>query len=261
MLATDTSKHWNVGYVSGAFDMFHIGHLNLIRQSKERCDRLIVGVLTDELIMKRKNKWPTIALKERMEIVGALQYVDQVDVTTEPLIYKFNALEKYGFDVMFSGDDHVADGWGHDESELKEVGVDLVFFPYTQNISTSRLQALTLPPKAEHADKPARIDDGIHYLFPFDKVNKKERIIIYGIGQVGVQYARQLNHLQFCEIVAFADTYAKTGSFFEGKRCLTPEEICSFDMEYDRIVIASTTYHSQILMRLRSLGIQPGRII
>ncbi|MDF9843774.1 MULTISPECIES: adenylyltransferase/cytidyltransferase family protein [unclassified Paenibacillus] len=261
MLATDTNKHWNIGYISGAFDMFHMGHLHLIRRSKERCNKLIVGVLTDELISKRKNKWPTIPLKERLEIVGALKYVDEVDVTTEPLIYKFTALEKYGFDAMFSGDDHLADGWGHDEEELKAVGVDLVFFPYTQEVSTSRLQEITLPPRAEHADKARRMDAGIQYLFPFDKVDKNERIIIYGIGKVGEQYFRQLSALDFCEVAAFADTYAQPGDIFEGKRCLTPEEVRFFAKDYDRIVIASTVYHSQILSRLRSLGIEPGRII
>lgn len=261
MLATDTNKHWNIGYVSGSFDMFHMGHLNLIRRSKERCNKLIVGVLTDELVLKRKNKWPTIPLKERLEIVGAIKYVDEVDITTEPLIYKFNALEKYGFDAMFSGDDHIADGWGHDEEELKAVGVDLVFFPYTKEVSTSRLQEITLPPRAEHADKARKLDVGVQYLFPFDKVNKKERIVIYGIGKVGEQYALQLSTLDFCEVVAFADTYAKSGDLFEGKRCLTPEEVRFFEKDYDRIVIASTTYHSHILSRLRSLGIEPGRII
>lgn len=261
MLSTDTSKKWNIGYISGVFDMFHMGHLNLIRRSKERCDKLIVGILTDELVAKHKNKWPTIHLNERLEIVRALKYVDEVDVTTEPLINKLQALEKYRFDAMFSGDDHIADGWAHEEDALKALGVDLVFFPYTKEVSTSHLQEVTLPPKAEHADKARRIDAGVHYLFPFDKVNIKERIIIYGIGKVGEQYARQLFTLEFCEVVAFADTYAKPGDLFKGKRCLTPEEVRLYEKDYDRIVIASTAYHSQIVSRLRSLGIEPGRII
>ncbi|MCW3795111.1 adenylyltransferase/cytidyltransferase family protein [Paenibacillus sp. LS1] len=261
MLASETNKHWDVGYVSGSFDMFHIGHLNLIRQTKKRCNKLIVGVLTDELISNRKNKWPTIPLHDRLEIIAALKYVDKVDITTESLTHKRNALKKYGFDAMFSGDDHIDDGWADDEDELKELGVDLVFFPYTKEVSSSRLQEITLPPKAEHAGKAKRIDDGVQFLFPFDKVNKNERIIIYGTGKVGEQYYRQLSELEFCEIVAFADTYAKPGARFEGKRCLTAEEVRSVEQHYDRIVIASTTYHSQIISRLRSLGIKPGRIV
>ncbi|MHA7967362.1 adenylyltransferase/cytidyltransferase family protein [Paenibacillus sp. CAU 1782] len=261
MLSTDTNKRWRTGYISGVFDMFHIGHLNLIRRSKDRCDRLIVGVLTDELVAKHKNKWPTIPLNARLQIVEALKYVDEVDVTTEPLINKLAALEKYRFDAMFSGDDHVADGWAHEENKLKALGVDLVFFPYTKEISTSSLQEITLPPKALEADIAKKIDAGFQYLFPFDKVNKKERIIIYGIGKVGEQYFRQLSALNFCEIVAFADTYAKSGDLFNGKRCFTPEEIRLVENEYDRIIIASTVYHSQIISLLRSLGIGPGRII
>ncbi|MFD2331500.1 adenylyltransferase/cytidyltransferase family protein [Cohnella sp. GCM10020058] len=261
MLSTDTDKNWPIGYVSGSFDMFHMGHLNLIRRSKERCKKLIVGVLTDELIFKYKNKWPTIPLNERVAIIEAIKYVDEIDVTTEPLINKLNAFEKYRFDAMFSGDDHIADGWAHEQNALKELGVDLIFFPYTKEVSTSRLQEATLPPRAEHADRARRIDDAVHYLFPFDKVNKKERIIIYGTGKVGEQYARQLSALDYCEVVAFADTYAKPGDLFEGKRCLAPEEVHFFEKDYDRIVIASTTFHSQILSRLRSLGIEPGRII
>lgn len=261
MLATDTNKKWNIGYISGVFDMFHTGHLNLIRRSKKRCDKLIVGVLTDELVLKHKNKWPTISLNERLAIVEAIKYVDEVDVTTEPLINKLNALEKYKFDAMFSGDDHASDGWAHEEDALKTLGVDLVFFPYTKEVSTSRLQEITWPPRAEHADRARRIDAGIDYLFPFDKVNKKERIIIYGIGTVGEQYARQLSSLDFCEVVAFSDTYAKPGDLFKGKRCLTPEEVRMYDKGYDRIVIASTKYHSHIVSRLQSLGIEPERII
>ncbi|MCR2806718.1 adenylyltransferase/cytidyltransferase family protein [Paenibacillus soyae] len=261
MLSTETDKKWSVGYISGVFDMFHIGHLHLIRRSKERCDKLIVGVLTDELVFMLKSKWPTISLNERIEIVKAIKYVDEVDVTTEPLLNKLNALEKYKFNAMFSGDDHVADGWAHEEDALKALGVDLVFFPYTKEISTSTLQAITLPSRADHADKARRLDAGVEYVFPFDKVNKNERIIIYGIGKVGEQYVRQLAALHFCDVIAFADTYAKPGDLFEGKRCLTPEEILLNDKDYDRIVVASTTYHSQILSRLRSLGIEPGRII
>ncbi|SCY98137.1 cytidyltransferase-like domain-containing protein [Paenibacillus polysaccharolyticus] len=261
MLASETNKHWDVGYISGSFDMFHIGHLNLIRQAKRRCNKLIVGVLTDELVSRSKNKWPTIPLHDRMEIIAALKYVDEVDVTTELLLHKRNALEKYGFDAMFSGDDHISDGWAFDEEELRTLGVDLVFFPYTKKVSSSHLQEITLPPRADHAGKAKKIGDGIQFLFPYDKVNKNERIIIYGIGKVGEQYYRQLSELNFCEIVAFADTYAKPGDCFEGQRCLTAEEVCSMEQQYDRIVIASTTYHSQIVSRLRSLGIEPGRIV
>ena len=260
MLASETDKHWKIGYVSGSFDMFHIGHLNLLRRSKERCDRLIAGVLTDEIIMAGKKKWPVIPLKERMEIVSAIRYVDEVDATTKPLLNKITAWEKYRFDAMFSGDDHINDGWAWEENDLRALGADLVFFPYTKEVSTSGLQELTLPPKADEADKARKIGAFTH-VFPFDKVNKGERIVIFGTGSIGGQYAQQLAALDFCEVVAFTDTYAKVGGFFEGIRCVTPEELAGEAMNYDRIVVASTTYHGQILGKLRALGIHPQRVV
>lgn len=261
MLASETNKHWKTGYISGSFDMFHIGHLNLIRRSKERCDKLIVGVLTDEYVERYKKKWPVIPLRERMEIIASLKYVDETDITTFELGKKVKAWEKYKFDAMFSGDDHANDGWTREEEVLKELGADLVFFPYTKEVSTTTIQELTLPPKAKDADKAKKIEDGFRHLFPFDKVNKNERIIIYGVGDVGTQYTNQLNSLDFCQIAAYADTYAKEGDIFAEKPCLTPEELIKNSITYDRIVIASTTYHSQIIDRLRSLGVKPNQIV
>jgi glycerol-3-phosphate cytidylyltransferase len=139
IIASETDKHWPIGYISGSFDMFHIGHLNLIRRAKERCDYLIVGVLTDEIIFNFKNRWPAIPLNDRMEIISALKYVDEVDITTEPLINKITAWKKYQYDAMFTGDDHLNDGWAWEGPELKKLGADLVFFPYTKAVSTTML--------------------------------------------------------------------------------------------------------------------------
>jgi FlaA1/EpsC-like NDP-sugar epimerase len=117
-----------------------------------------------------------------------------------------------------------------------------------------------LPAKADGADK-ARKTGVFRHMFPFDKVNKGERIVIYGAGRVGSQYAGQLAALDYCDIVAFADTYAEAGGTFEGRPCLTPEELMGQAEGFDRIVIASTIYHAQILDRLRALGIRPERIV
>jgi glycerol-3-phosphate cytidylyltransferase len=260
MLASETSKTWNIGYVSGSFDMFHIGHLNLIRRAKERSGRLIVGILSDEVIAEMKQKWPVIPLAERVEIVEAIKYVDEVDVTTKALLNKTTAWKKYKFDAMFSGDDHVNDGWAHEESELKALGAELVFFPYTKEVSTTILQDVTLPPKANNADIARKVDTFTR-IFPFDKVNRGEKIVVYGIGKVGEQYARQLATLDFCEIVAFADTYAKSGTLFCGKRVFTPEELVKNSDSFERVVIASPKYHVQILNRLRALGVNPEKIV
>ena len=240
--------------------MLHIGHLNLLRRAKERCERLIVGVLTDELIASGKNKWPVSSLCERMELVSAIRYVDEVDVTTLPLLNKMTAWEKYHFNAMFSGDDHINDGWAKEENDLKAIGVDLVFFPYTKGVSTTTLQELTLPAKAKHADKPRNIGK-FWNIFPFDKVEKGERIVIYGTGDVGEQYARQLFSLNYCEIIAFTDTYKKAGDTFKGLRCIAPKELTNNVIGFDRIVIASTSYYDAILGYLRTIGIQPEMIV
>jgi len=260
MLASETNKRWDMGYVSGTFDMFHIGHLNLIRRSKERCNRLLVGVLSDEAVVATKKKMPVIQLSERLEIIGALKYVDEVDITTIPLLNKITAWEKYNFDAMFSGDDHLNDGWTKNEDELKKRDADLVFFPYTKEVTTTLLQELTLQPKAENTDISVAIEY-FRRLFPFDKIKKGERIVIYGIGRVGAQYASQLAALNYCEIIAYADTNAKSGDMYNGKRCLTPGELKQSLDTFERVVIATALYRDEMLNMLRTLGIPPERIV
>lgn len=134
------TKHYKTGYVSGTFDMFHMGHLNLLRRAKEHCDYLIVGVLSDECVISNKKKAPVISLNDRIEIIRACKYVDEVDVTTAELINKVNAWGKYHFDAMFTGDDHKTDGWAWEEPELNKLGAELVFFPYTEHVTSTKLR-------------------------------------------------------------------------------------------------------------------------
>ncbi len=134
-------EHYKVGYVAGVFDLFHIGHLNLIRRAKERCDYLIVGVLTDELVMHFKTNPPYIPFEERIEIVAACRYVDKavgVDFTN---IDKLAAWELYRFDCLFSGDDYVNnESWIIDRKRLNQVGSDIQFFPYTKTTSSTQIK-------------------------------------------------------------------------------------------------------------------------
>ncbi|MDR3295834.1 MAG: glycosyltransferase [Clostridiales Family XIII bacterium] len=139
---TDAVKHYKTGYVSGSFDMFHVGHLNLLRRARECCGHLIVGVLSDACILAGKKKAPVIPLEDRLEIVRSCKYVDEVDVTTDDLLNKVTAWHKYHFDAMFTGDDHKDDGWAWEEPELNRLGVELVFFPYTQKVSSTRLRSV-----------------------------------------------------------------------------------------------------------------------
>jgi len=133
-------KKYNTGYVSGSFDMFHIGHLNLLRRAKERCEYLIAGVLADECVVMHKNRPPVIDIEDRFEILKQCRYVDEADITTKELLSKTSAWEKYHFDAMFTRDDHKDDGWAWDVPELNKLGAEVVYFPYTKKISSTKLR-------------------------------------------------------------------------------------------------------------------------
>lgn len=132
-------KKYKVGYTTGVFDMFHIGHLNILRRAKEQCDYLIVGVSTDELVKEYKNKVPVVPFEERCEIVQAIDCVDKV--VPQENRDKFLAWKNIGFDVMFVGDDWKGKAlFVEVEAEFKKVGVDVVYFPYTKDTSSTILR-------------------------------------------------------------------------------------------------------------------------
>ena len=124
-----------IGYTSGVYDLFHIGHLNLLINASSLCDQLIVGVTTDELVAY-KNKKPVIPFQERLEIIRSIKYVDAA--ISQPNMDKFKAWEKLKFDVLFVGDDWFKDPkWEEIESKFKEVDVRVVYFPYTKGTSST----------------------------------------------------------------------------------------------------------------------------
>ena len=126
-----------VGYTSGVYDLFHIGHLNLLKNAKGLCDRLIVGITSDELV-SYKNKKAVIPHLERMEIVRNIKHVDAVVPQND--MDKFTMWEKLKFDVLFVGDDWFkTDKWEKINKQLKEVGVDVVYFPYTKGVSSTKI--------------------------------------------------------------------------------------------------------------------------
>lgn len=127
-----------IGYTTGVYDMFHIGHLNVIRRAKEQCDFLIVGVSTDALVEHEKHKTPVIPYEERAAIVGAIKYVDQVVPQEDK--NKLGAWEKYHFQKMFVGDDWKnTEAWKRFEEQFKPLGVEIVYLPHTDGISSTQL--------------------------------------------------------------------------------------------------------------------------
>lgn len=128
-----------IGYTSGVYDLFHIGHLNVLRGARARCDRLIVGVTTDALSLARKNKLPAIPFDERIEIVRAIRYVDEA--VAQESMDKFAAWEALRFHRMFVGDDWKGTpSWLRYEEQFARVGVEIVYLPYTAHTSSTLLR-------------------------------------------------------------------------------------------------------------------------
>ena len=133
-----------IGYTTGVFDMFHIGHLNILRRAKEQCDYLIVGVSTDELVENDKHKHPIIAFKDRCAIVEAIRFVDKV--VPQYNKNKFGAWEQLHFDKMFVGSDWKnTPQWMAFEKQFTPVGVEIIYLPHTDGISSSLLRTKIAP--------------------------------------------------------------------------------------------------------------------
>lgn len=133
---------YHIGYVTGVFDLFHIGHLNLLKNCKSRCHYLVAGVLTDELTQHDKNKTPFISFEERMEIVSQCKYVDRVIPVDFHNTNKVDAWKELRYGCLFSGSDHKGEPyWVWLQRQLQSLGAELEFFPYTQSTSSTMLQA------------------------------------------------------------------------------------------------------------------------
>lgn len=132
------------GYVPGAWDMFHVGHLNLLRRARTHCGELVVGVVSDEALFEMKGKYPIVPLEERMEIVAAIGIVDSVVVDFS--LNKLEVWQRVQFDVLFKGDDWQGTAKGRRlESDMAKVGARVHYFPYTEQTSSTELRrALSL---------------------------------------------------------------------------------------------------------------------
>ena len=131
-------KKYKIGYTTGVFDMFHVGHLNILKRAKEQCEFLIVGVSTDELVKNYKKKIPVIPFEERKKIVESIKYVDRVVPQTS--MNKMEAWKQLHFDAIFHGDDWKGSTlYNEVEAELNKVGCDMVFLPHTDGTSSTLL--------------------------------------------------------------------------------------------------------------------------
>lgn len=128
-----------IGYTQGTYDMFHIGHLNLIKNAKKHCDYLIVGVNSDSLVETYKNKKAIVPLEERISIIEELKSVDKV-ISCDTLD-KESVVKKYSINKIFIGDDWSKDPrWLKDKKDMEKIGVEVVFLPHTSGISSTILR-------------------------------------------------------------------------------------------------------------------------
>lgn len=134
-------KKYKVGYTTGVFDMFHVGHLNILRRAKAQCEYLIVGVTTDEVAREYKCKTPVIPYEQRAAIVEAIRYVDEVVPQTS--MDKMEAYKELKFNAIFHGNDwQGSDMYNHIVDEFSKIGVDIVFLPHTDGISTTIIREM-----------------------------------------------------------------------------------------------------------------------
>jgi len=132
------NKKYKIGYTTGVFDLFHIGHLNILKRAKEQCEHLIVGVSTDDCVKEYKHKTPVIPFEERVAIVEAIRYADRV--VPQVTMNKMDAWKELKFDVIFHGDDWKGSSlYDKYEEEFTEVGVHLVFLPHTEGTSSTEV--------------------------------------------------------------------------------------------------------------------------
>ncbi len=132
-------KKYKIGYTQGTYDMFHIGHLNLLRNAKTQCEKLVVGINTNALVMMYKNKHPVIDEQDRAEIVKELKSVDKVILCNT--LSKISIWEIVHFDAIFIGDDWKGNArWSETEKELAPLGVDVVYLPHTDGICSTFLR-------------------------------------------------------------------------------------------------------------------------
>lgn len=135
-------SHYKIGYTQGVFDMFHIGHLNLLKHAKEQCDILIVGVNSDELVREYKSKNTVIDENSRAEIVGAIKYVDECYIVDS--LDKKRQLEQFSFNAIFIGSDWKGnERWIKTEKEMAQYKVDVVYLDYTEMVSSTSLRPLS----------------------------------------------------------------------------------------------------------------------
>lgn len=236
-------KKYKVGYCPGAFDLFHVGHLNLLRKAKEHCDYLIAGVVTDEAYEGYKIKKPVISFEERYDIVNALKCVDETIGVTPELMDKMVAWERYGYDCHFAGSDHV-NHWENLKIRFKELGVDMMFFDYTQSTSSTRIRTI--------------IEQEALFRYMFSESANK-RIVVYGAGKDFDNFMCHFGNRYVPTALMDGDNQ-KWGKMVHDLIVQKPEELLLYD-GCDVWIIICCAQSADILLALNEAGVNAPRYI
>ncbi|MCI8518074.1 MAG: adenylyltransferase/cytidyltransferase family protein [Hungatella sp.] len=227
-------KKYKLGYVPGVFDLFHIGHLNLIRRASAQSEYLLAGVLSDELVEHFKGKKPFIPLEERMEIVAAIREVDRVVEVNFSNTVKMDAWKLYHYDAYFSGDDHSHE-WEAERRALQAVGSDIVYLPYTKGTSSTMIKE------------------------KIRKAGKKRRLYLFGAGKMGRRRLTELAASQKdWDIAGFLDNEpAKHLTRIGGVPVYQPKELARLENGEEDYGILITMKEAEAARRqLEELGVE-----
>jgi cytidyltransferase-related domain len=230
-------KKYNIGYMAGVYDLFHVGHLNMIKRAKENCNYLIVGVLVDELVVYFKKKLPFIPFEERIEIIRSIKGVDEAVPVTFENSDKLDAWNLYRFDCQFSGSDYAGvPGWLYDKERLEKVGSTIEFFPYTESTSSTYIKKL------------------------IGREISGKKLFLFGSGRIGQRFLRFLKDSKEGDkwnVVGFLDNdMDKHMTLIERTLVFQPDYLSTFS-DYDCITVVITTKEEgEIREQLKKMGIR-----
>lgn len=228
-------KKYKIGYVPGVFDLFHIGHLNLLERAKAQSEYLIAGVLTDELTEYFKSKKPYIPFEERKRIVASIKWVDEVVGVDFSNTVKMDAWKLYHYNAYFSGNDHVKE-WERERKELQAVGAEIVFLPYTQSISSTSIKN------------------------QIKKSQNRKRLYLFGAGRIGQRVLKETVEGELSnkyEIVGFLDNAPeKHLSRIEGIPVFRPEDLLTLEVGTDYQIRITMKEQQEAEKKLQELGLE-----
>ena len=252
---TETKKYHR-GYVMGVFDLFHVGHLNLISKAKERCEHLTVGLLTDEVTEQIKHIRPTIPFEERKQVLLSVRYVDEVVAIDEmKYLSKVREWHRHPYDCLFSGDDYADNPyWLKDREELRKLGSNIEFFHYYQGQSSSRIRKQMLLHKNSAQDSANQQAGTAGSDAPMSETEQMAgdisgpvKVVIWAIGYLYNRMYKSFRYLEQkgeIEIVSLMQTDPSPYVNIDGYPVMPKEKLK--DLQFDYIIVCNKEHFAEI---------------